>query len=254
MAVIRMEHITKSFRDSKVLDDISLELEKGKIYGLVGLNGKKKTMLMNVLAGTVLPQKGTLELLGKKQDMEKKQKEKGFDMVRKKIGFLIEEPIFYPNMNIRDNLRTIQLIKGQKDKEEIEEVVKLIGLDGVNERTKKMQVYSLGMRQRYGIGAALIGKPEVLVLDEPTNGLDIEGLREVRGILEQLRDEGVTMLISSHNLNDLYKIAETFFFMKKGKFVAQWKHEQITKWLEKEDDIEALVRPIIGEGSPANPS
>ena len=247
MAVVKMEHITKSFGDNKVLDDISLTLEKGKIYGLVGLNGAGKTMLMNVLAGTVLPQQGQLELLGAVQEMKARQGARGLEAARKKMGFLIEEPVFYPNLNVRDNLRTIQLIKGKTDNTEIERIVQLIGLDGIGERTKKLQVYSLGMRQRYGIGAALIGGPEVLVLDEPTNGLDIEGLREVREILTKLRGEGVTMLISSHNLNDLYKIAEEFFFMRKGKIVEQWSHEDVAEGLEQVEDIEELVRPVIGE-------
>ena len=240
MAVIQIQHIQKSYKGIKVLDDINLVLEKGKIYGLVGLNGAGKTMLMNVLAGVVLPDGGSVEILGV-------QDKKGLEKARRKMGFLIEEPIFYPNLDVRENLQTVQLIKGRNDKEEIEEITRIVGLDGINERRKQLKAYSLGMRQRYGIGAALIGNPEILVLDEPTNGLDIAGLKEVRGVLQSLKKEGVTMLISSHNLSDLYKIAEEFIFMRKGRIVEQWTHEHLEKELEDGKEMEDLISGIIGE-------
>lgn len=213
--VINMRNITKAYKQVKVLDGVNLSLQKGRIYGLVGLNGAGKTMLMNILAGVILPTEGTVEILGASD-------KKGLEKARRRMGFLIEEPIFYPNLDVRENLRAVQLIKGQDDKDEIEKIAKIVGLDGINKRKKKLSAYSLGMRQRYGIGAALVGDPEILILDEPTNGLDIEGLKEVRGILQSLQKEGVTMVISSHNLSDLYKVAEEFIFLREGKLVEQW--------------------------------
>ncbi len=240
MVVVKVQNLVKSYKGIKVLDGIDFLLEKGKIYGLVGLNGAGKTVLMNILAGVILPESGSVEILGQ-QDSKKSV------APRNRMGFLIEEPIFYPNLDARENLRLVQLVKGKEKKEEIEQVLSMVGLDGINERKKALKAYSLGMRQRYGIAVALIGSPEILILDEPTNGLDIEGLKEMRKLLEELRNSGVTMLISSHILGDLYKIAEEFLFLKKGHIVGQWNHKEVEERLDRGEEIEELFSKIIGE-------
>lgn len=193
--VIRAINITKVFKRHKVLDDISINIKKGDIYGFVGKNGAGKTTLIRVIAGLVIPNSGQVELFGEADDMEIVKQ-------RSRMGTLIEAPSLYLNMTARENLELIKIQRGIPGTKCIDEALNLVGLKDIEK--KKTKNFSLGMKQRLGIAMALLSDPELLILDEPINGLDPIGIKEIRELLLKLNKErGTTILISSHILSEL---------------------------------------------------
>ncbi|MBU5671132.1 ATP-binding cassette domain-containing protein [Paenibacillus brevis] len=208
-AVLKTSQLTKIYQGVTVLHNVSVTLEAGKIYGLIGQNGAGKTTLMRLISGLAFPSGGSLELFGR-------QGEQALQAERKRVGCMIEYPGIVGHMSARENLRLHRLMKGIPNPEIEEELLRLVGLADTDK--KKAKNFSLGMKQRLGIAIALIGNPELLILDEPINGLDPLGVVEIRNLLKQLSEERmITILISSHNLPELYQTATDYLFIHQGQ-------------------------------------
>lgn len=214
--ILKTNRLTKKYKSTVALDDVNISIKKGEIYGLIGQNGAGKSTLLRLITGLAFPTKGTVELFGN-------DRRKAFIDTQKRIGAMIENPAFFPNMTAEENLEVHRLQKGIPGKQCIEKTLQLVGLQDVGK--KKVKNFSLGMKQRLGIGIALLSDPEFLILDEPTNGLDPMGIIEMRKLIKKLNDEkGLTLLISSHILTELYKITTKFGFIHRGKLI-----EELTK-------------------------
>ena len=202
--VISLKGINKSYGKHKVLENVDMDINKGDIFGLIGKNGAGKTTLFKIILGLSEAQSGTLKIGEEGESLAQG---------RKKIGFLIGTN-FFAYMNAKQNLQYYCRMKGIKDKSEIDRVLKIVGLDGVK---KKFRQYSLGMKQRLGIANALLGNPEILILDEPTNGLDPQGIADIRKLIQKLNEEyGMTVIVSSHILGELQNTAHRFGIVDNG--------------------------------------
>lgn len=201
--LLRIEGMSKVYGQQAAVDQVSFAIQRGEICGLVGQNGAGKTTLIRILSGLIFPTAGQLVF-----------------PKPVKMGAIIESPTLYPNMSACDNLMYAALqLSLENPKERIQQVLDLVGLGDVD-RKKKVKNFSLGMRQRMSIALAIIDFPEFLILDEPINGLDPSGIKEVRDIILRLRDEyGMTVLISSHILSELELLADRFVIMHKGKVI-----------------------------------
>ena len=206
--IIQTKSLTKKYGNKIAVDKISLNVRKGDIYGLIGKNGAGKTTLMKLLLGLTFDNGGEMKLFGS-TSLEKE---------RIRIGALIESPAFYKNETAFENLKRFSILSPTSD-EEIHNILKLVGL--TNTGKKKVGAFSFGMKQRLGIAIALLGKPELLILDEPINGLDPSGIKEIRDIILDLNTKGVTFLISSHLLDELGKIATNYGIVANGKLVEE---------------------------------
>lgn len=207
--MIQIEHIKKQFGEATVLDDINMELKPGNIYGLVGRNGSGKTMLMKCICGFVVPTSGTVRVNGKIVGKEVD--------IPDDIGLIIENPGFLPNYSGFKNLQLLAMIQNKIGKEEIKEAIRLVGLDP--ESKKHVGKYSLGMRQRLGLAQALMENPSILLLDEPMNGLDNEGVEEIRKLLLNLKEQGKLIIIASHTREDINLLCDQVFYMDHGKVI-----------------------------------
>jgi ABC-2 type transport system ATP-binding protein len=205
--VISVQNISKKFKEHTVLDQISLECYPGKIYGFVGYNGSGKTVLFKCICGLFLVDSGSIVIDGKTV---------GEEMI-KNAGIIIEEPAFIRNETGRRNLEFLYMLNHKRDPAVITEVMNKVGLDP--DSKKKVKEYSLGMRQRLAIAQAIMENPDILILDEPMNGLDKDGVREVRQILLQLKDEGKTILLASHNKDDIAILCDQVYEMDRGKCI-----------------------------------
>lgn len=207
--VLRTENLCKSFRGFQALKDVNVELERGKIYGFVGANGAGKTTLMRIICGMTRADSGTVELFGESSAG-------GLEHAREKVGALIEEPIYYPELSVRQNLRTMSLLSKTSSFRDVEEIIKLTDIGGY--ARKSLRSCSTGMKKRYGVAAALLGKPELLVLDEPMSGLDVEGMDEITELIRRIvAERGITVLLSSHQLTRLSKLATDYIFIDYGR-------------------------------------
>ncbi len=220
--VLKTESLSKNYNNNKVLSNISISLERGKIYGLIGQNGAGKTTFMRMVAGLSFPTSGTIELFGQKGEKELIQ-------ARKRIGCLIEYPSINGNMNAKENMTLNRIMMGIPNQEIENELLELVGLSDTGK--KKAKDFSLGMKQRLGIAISLIGNPELLILDEPVNGLDPIGIVEVRNLIKQLCTErNMTILISSHILPELYQIATDYIIIHKGSIKQTFSLEQLDEY------------------------
>lgn len=219
--VIKANNLTKQYKKSKVVDDVSFEIKQNAIYGLIGPNGAGKTTIMKMLGGLVFPTEGEISLFGEKS-------EKGQAEARKRMSFIIETPYAIEAMSAWENLERQRIQKGIPDKEAVNRVLKLVGLE--NTGKKKVSHFSLGMRQRLGIAIALLGRPEVMILDEPINGLDPKGIIEIRELLLKLnKEENVTIIISSHILSELALLCTDYIFVNKGKILNSMSAEDLRR-------------------------
>lgn len=207
-SVIQLDKIVKSYGEHKVLKGVNMCVNKGDIYGLVGKNGAGKTTLFKVVLGLSEFQSGKLSILGAKNEEENRKK-------RRHIGFFVGAN-FFGYLNARENLEYYRRLKGIKDENEIDRVLAIVGLD--NDAAKaKAKSYSLGMKQRLGIANALLGNPDIVILDEPTNGLDPQGIADIRHIIQNLNSEdGKTIIVSSHILGELEHTAHRFGIVHEG--------------------------------------
>lgn len=207
--ILKTQNLTKSYQGVDVLNNVSVALEAGKIYGLIGRNGAGKSTFMKLVTGLAFPTSGSIELFGHTG-------EKALHDERKRIGSMIEYPSLDLNMTAKENIKFHRIMKGIPDKEIEDELLKLVNLHDTGK--KKAKNFSLGMKQRLGIAIALLGNPELLILDEPINGLDPIGVVEIRNLLKKLCEEKqITILISSHNLPEMYQTATDYIIIHKGQ-------------------------------------
>ncbi len=208
--IIETYQLRKVFKQAEVIKSVNFSLKKGEICALIGKNGAGKSTFFKLLSGQLIPTSGDIQLFGKSG--------KEMEQAKKRIGFMIEEPAFFPNFTAYQNLEYFRIQRGVVDKKRIHKVLEIVGL--AHERKKKFKDFSMGMKQRLGIALCLLSSPDCLVLDEPINGLDPEGIREIRQLLKRLNQENqITILISSHILAELQLLATRFVFIKNGKIV-----------------------------------
>ena len=213
--VLRTNKLTKRFGAKCAVNGVSMQIRKGEIYGFIGKNGAGKTTLMRLVLGAAMPSDGNIELFGGEE----------LSRARHRIGALLEYPCLYKGCSAYENLKRFSLLTGNT-KDELLEILELVGLKNVGK--KKVGKFSLGMKQRLAIGVALLGHPEFLVLDEPVNGLDPAGIKEIRDVILRLnREKGVTFLISSHLLDELSKIVTTYGIIKDGVLIEQISAEEL---------------------------
>lgn len=201
-----VDNISKVIRGRTVLDGITLRMTDGHIYGFVGPNGSGKTMLFRVLSGLVSPTKGSVFLDGKKLKHD--------FAVLPSLGIVLENVGLYPNLTGFQNLSYLSQFKDQIGSEEIEHAMFRVGLDPKDKRSYRK--YSLGMKQRLAIAQAIMERPDILMLDEPTNSLDQNGIQQIRQIIEKERDRGALVLLASHNMEDICLLSDQIFTMKDG--------------------------------------
>ena len=218
--IMETQGLTKTYGKKDAAKDINIKIKEGEIYGLIGRNGAGKTTIMRMISGLSNPTSGTYSLFGK-TGMEMKR-------MMNKVGVLIEHPGLYLRRSAKENLKIKCLAMGVDYKNGyLDELLKAVGLENVSEK-KGAGEFSLGMRQRLGIALALVGEPSMIILDEPINGLDPQGIVEVRHTLERLRDEkGITIMISSHILDELAKLADSYGIIHEGRLIEQFSNEEL---------------------------
>ena len=212
MAVIETMGLSKRYRDKWAVDHLDLRVEQGDIYGFIGRNGAGKSTALKLLCGLARPTQGDALIFGKPiRD----------PVAHRRVGALIEQPGLYPDLSGRENLRLYAALLGLDSPErQVEDILETVGLSP--KEKKPVKHYSMGMKQRLGVGLALLGGPDLLLLDEPINGLDPEGIREMRELLLRLnRERGLTILVSSHILGELSKVATRYGIIQQGRIVEQ---------------------------------
>lgn len=240
--IIETFSVTKQYRKQKAVNGISISIEQGAIYGLIGRNGAGKTTLMKMIAGLSAPTDGDIAVFGMKGA------EKNAAMSR--IGALIENPGLYPNMTAEENLKVKCYALGIRDKNLPAELLELVGLSDTGKKAAKK--FSLGMKQRLAMAIALTGNPDVLLLDEPTNGLDPQGIAEIRETILRLnREKNITFIISSHILDELSKIATHYGIIHKGELIEQLTREELSakcsEHIELKTDSNQLACTVLDE-------
>lgn len=214
--VLKTNELTKTYARKNAVDHINLQINKGDIYGFIGKNGAGKTTTIKMIVGLNNPTSGSIELFGNDNLQEG----------RNKIGTVIENPALYPYLSARQNIEAQRIMKGVKDKSITDDLLDIVGLKDAG--NKKAKNFSLGMKQRLAIALALVGDPEFLLLDEPINGLDPTGIRDIRELILKLnREVGITILISSHILGELAKIATSYGVINNGVLVDQFTAEEL---------------------------
>lgn len=216
--ILETNGLCKNFHKQKALDNVSIHVKQGEIYGLIGRNGAGKTTLLKIISDLSAPTSGDYKIFGKTGKEMKK--------ISSRMGTLIETPGYYESMTAVENLRIKCIAMGEKDKNKPQELLKLVGLSDTGK--KKVGKFSLGMKQRLGMALSLVGNPDIVVLDEPINGLDPNGIIEVRDMILKLnREQGITFIISSHILEELSKIATSYGIIEKGRLVEEMSTEAL---------------------------
>ena len=215
--VLQTNNLTKKYKDFVALDNATITIHKGDIYGLIGRNGAGKTTLMKTITTLTNKTGGSFSLFGSEEELTES---------KRRIGCLIESPAFFDNLTAYQNLKYYSIQKGIVDEKQIDKVLKTVDL--YKERNKKFKKFSLGMKQRLGIAFAILDNPDFIILDEPINGLDPIGIKEIRDTLKRLNEEEkITILISSHILSELYLIANHFCFIDKGRIIKDVSKEEL---------------------------
>lgn len=221
MDILKTNNLTKTYKGIPACDHINITIHKGDIYGFIGENGSGKTTLIRMITGLINPTSGDYELFGKGKSSE-------IRAMQNKVSAVVETPSLHLNLSGIDNLKMQQLITGKRDDKQIAEILDLVGLSTKGIYGKQVKDYSLGMRQRLSIGIALISNPEFLILDEPMNGLDPEGIVSMRNLILKLNEElGITFLISSHILDELAKVATRYGFIHRGSIIEEISKEEM---------------------------
>ena len=213
MAVLEAEGISKRFGRLQAVEDVSLRVEAGDVYGFLGPNGAGKTTAIRMMLGLIAPSSGRARIFGRDVQTD-------FKRAIVNVGAMVEGPAFYGYLTARRNLRLFGLISGGVSEQRIDDVLQLVGLGRRGDQ--KVSAYSHGMRQRLGIALALLERPRLLVLDEPTNGLDPQGMREIRNLIRRIRDEeGTTIFLSSHLLGELEQICDRIGIIFRGRLLRE---------------------------------
>ena len=244
--VLTTSSLSKRYRNFEALKEVSMHVPKGAIYGFVGKNGAGKTTLIRVICGLQEPDEGEYSLYGVSY------RDRFISRSRRRMGAVVETPSIYLDMSAEDNLKQQALVLGLPSYRTIPEVLKLVGLSDTGK--KKARNFSLGMKQRLGIAVALIGNPDFIVLDEPINGLDPQGIVEIRELILKLnRERGITVLISSHILGELSKLATHYGFIDRGRLIREISAEELEAACRKSIRVEVsstklLARVLDGMG------
>lgn len=211
--ILRTTNLSKKYKDKEVIENVNMNVKKGEIYGFLGPNGAGKTTIMKMVVNLIKPSVGEIEVFGEKLN------NKSYETL-KRMGSIIEYPVFYDKLTGRENLELHCEYMGYYDKNAIDKALELVNLKGID--SKPVKEFSLGMKQRLGIARAIITKPELLILDEPINGLDPIGIKEMRDILKMLNKEyNITILISSHILGEIEQVADTIGIINNGRLVKE---------------------------------
>ena len=242
--VLQIKNLQKGFEDTQVVNLSSLSVQQGEIYGFLGPNGAGKTTTMKMILSLISRTAGEIEVFGQSIGTDKQY--------LNQIGSMIEEPSYYPNLTGYENLLVFQKILGF-DKKNIQETLKIVGLDQPKNKKKLVKDYSLGMKQRLALAFALVKKPRLLILDEPTNGLDPAGIHEIRELIIKLaKEQGITVFISTHILSEVEHIADRVGIINHGQLVYEGEIRKIqsNKWLEVRGDFrgrrEAVSQVLFG--------
>ena len=242
--VLQIKNLQKEFKDTQVVNLSSLSVQQGEIYGFLGPNGAGKTTTMKMILSLISRTDGEIEVFGQPIGTDKQY--------LNQIGSMIEEPSYYPNLTGYENLLVFQKILGF-DKKNIQETLKIVGLDQPKNKKKLVKDYSLGMKQRLALAFALVKKPRLLILDEPTNGLDPAGIHEIRELIIKLaKEQGITVFISTHILSEVEHIADRVGIINHGQLVYEGEIRKIqsNKWLEVRGDFrgrrEAISQVLFG--------
>ena len=242
--VLQIKNLQKEFKDTQVVNLSSLSVQQGEIYGFLGPNGAGKTTTMKMILSLISRTAGEIEVFGQPIGTDKQY--------LNQIGSMIEEPSYYPNLTGYENLLVFQKILGF-DKKNIQETLKIVGLDQPKNKKKLVKDYSLGMKQRLALAFALVKKPRLLILDEPTNGLDPAGIHEIRELIIKLaKEQGITVFISTHILSEVEHIADRVGIINHGQLVYEGEIRKIqsNKWLEVRGDFrgrrEAISQVLFG--------
>lgn len=220
--ILKINNLTKIYNNNKVIDNVNMRIKKGEIYGFLGPNGAGKSTIMKIILNLVKPTEGEVLVFDKDSNKD------NFDIL-KRIGSLIESPYFYDKLTARENLNLHCEYMGYHNKERIKEVLDFVGLHNIEK--KRVCDFSLGMKQRLAIARAIITQPEFLILDEPINGLDPEGIKEIRLIIRELNEKyGTTILISSHILSEIELIADTIGVIKNGRILEEISMKDMQKY------------------------
>lgn len=232
--IVKTDNLTKRYGKHTVIDRATFAMKKGHIYGLIGPNGAGKTTIMRMLAGLTEPSGGEMELFGEREDL---------DAGRNRISFMIEAPYLDGSMTARQNMEYLRYVRGVAEEKRIDEMLNFVGLGEVGK--KRVDKFSLGMKQRLGLAMALLPRPEVMILDEPVNGLDPEGIVEIRELLKKLcKEEGITILISSHILAELEELCTDYVILAEGRIAECLSAEELR---EKCRQYIAIETDRIGE-------
>jgi len=227
MNAIETKNLSKSFKHVKVLDNVNICIREGEIYGLVGNNGAGKSTLIRSILGVVNADNGEIIINNSSSN-------EGLEFERRKIGSIIDKPAVAPHLTAYENMKALALQLGAFDDSKIKDLIHKVGLNP--DEPKKVKNYSKGMQQRLAIAMTLIDNPSILILDEPTDGIDPSGIFEVRELLQRLNNEdGITILISSHRLSELSRIANSYGILEKGKLIKEMRGS----------DLEELCKPYI---------
>lgn len=239
--VIQIHQLSKSFKGVEIVSNVNMNVKKGEIYGFLGPNGAGKTTIMKMILNLVKPTSGEIKIMNQSISTTSYQ-------YLSKIGSIIEYPEFYERLTAKENLELHCEYIGVYEKEAVKKALEIVGLNGVEH--KKIHEFSLGMKQRLGIARAIVAKPEILILDEPINGLDPIGIKDIRELLLLLKEEHrITILISSHIVSEIESIADTIGILHNGKLLREVKMEDIRKetmeYLEiKIDDVKKAI-PVL---------
>jgi len=218
MEILRTRNLTKRYGGKTAVDNVSLTIEKGDIFGLVGQNGAGKTTLMRLITSLAKPDSGDIELFGQTSPG-------GLNSARKRIGCIVETPALYPNLTAEQNLEYYRILRGIPDKSMVQRSLELVTLTGTG--NKKFRNFSLGMKQRLGLALTILSSPDFIILDEPINGLDPTGIIEMRDLMKRLNEQGITLLISSHILSELAQVAARYAIIHNGRLIKEITQEQL---------------------------
>ena len=242
--IVETSNLVKQFKKHKAVNDVSMHIPNGSIYGFVGRNGAGKTTLMKIIAGLSYKTSGDIKIFGKAIEDTSEE--------HKKIGCIIEAPGLYPNMTARQNIEIKAIAEGMLRETDVDKILQEVGLAKTGK--KKAKNFSLGMRQRLGIAMALVGNPELLILDEPINGLDPQGIQEVRNTIISLnKDRGITIFISSHILDELNKVATHYGIIHNGVLIKEISSDELHKECTRSvsihvNDIETSINTLKSIG------